>query len=87
MSWPSRISQGGVVAVVAGETADRYGNLWVLLAGVVCCTAGMWAMAHAATEDQIMSMTGLLVGTGVAGTSFGIVLFAFVWAISEARRG
>ncbi len=77
----------GVAAVVAGGLADRYGNLRVLLAGVACYAAGMWAMAHAATETQLMFTTGLLVGAGVAGTSFGIVLPAFVRAVPEERRG
>lgn len=77
----------GIVGVVAGGIADRYGNLRVLLAGVVCYAVGMWGMAQAATEVQIISTTGLLVGAGVAGTSFGIVLPAFARAVPAERRG
>ncbi|MEX0584440.1 MAG: MFS transporter, partial [Natronospirillum sp.] len=43
----------GVVAVLAGGLADRYGNLRVLLAGVVCYAAGMVGMAYATNEIAI----------------------------------
>lgn len=77
----------GVIAVFAGGIADRYGNLVVLLAGVACYALGMWAMANSVTELGIISSAGLMVGAGIAGTSFGIVLPAFVRAVSEERRG
>ncbi len=81
------LSAWGIVAVVAGGIADRYGNLRVLMAGVVCYAAGMWGMALATTDLQIVSTAGLLVGAGVAGTSFGMVLPAFTRAVPDHRRG
>ena len=77
----------GVMAVFAGGIADRYGNLVVLLFGVACYAAGMWCMAGSVTEIGIISSAGLLVGAGVAGTSFGIVLPAFMRAVPEEKRG
>jgi len=77
----------GVIAVFAGGLADRYGNLRVLLAGVVCYAAGMFGMAYAATEWAMVSTAGILVGAGVAGTAFGIVLPALARAVPEDRRG
>jgi predicted MFS family arabinose efflux permease len=77
----------GFIAVFAGGIADRYGNLVVLLAGVACYALGMWGMAHSVTELGIISTAGLLVGAGVAGTSFGIVLPAFMRAVPEDKRG
>ena len=77
----------GLAAVVAGGIADRYGNLRVLLVGVVCYAAGMWGMAFATTQVQVISTTGLLVGAGVAGTSFGMVLPAFARAVPDEKRG
>ncbi len=77
----------GVVAVFAGGLADRYGNLRVLLIGVLCYAAGMWGMAHASTELAMVSTAGILVGAGVAGTAFGIVLPALARAVPEDRRG
>lgn len=77
----------GIIAVFAGGVADRYGNTVVLLAGAACYGLGMWGMAHSVTEAGIVSTAGLLVGAGIAGTSFGIVLPAFARAVPEDRRG
>ena len=76
----------GGIAVLAGGIADRYGNLRVLLAGVVLYAGGMWGMSQVTTELGIISTAGLLVGAGVAGTSFGIVLPAFARAVPADRR-
>ena len=76
----------GVAAVFAGGLVDRHGNLRVLLGGVACYAFGLWGMAYAASEVAVVSTTGLLIGAGVAGTSFGIVLPAFARAVPEDRR-
>lgn len=77
----------GIIAVFAGGIADRFGNLYVLLAGVVLYAVGMWGMSLSTTELEIVSTAGLLVGAGVAGTSFGMVLPAFTRAVHEDQRG
>lgn len=77
----------GVIAIFAGGLADRFGNLKVLLAGVLCYAAGMWGMSYSTTELAMVSTAGLLVGAGVAGTAFGIVLPALARAVPEDRRG
>ncbi|MCP5345302.1 MAG: MFS transporter [Gammaproteobacteria bacterium] len=77
----------GICAVIAGGLADRYGNLRVLLSGVLLYGLGMYFMASSTTELQVISTAGLIVGAGVAGTSFGIVLPAIARAVPEERRG
>jgi len=77
----------GVIAVFAGGLADRFGNLKVLLAGVFLYASGMWGMAYAQTPLQIILTAGVMVGGGIAGTAFGIVLPAMVRAVPEDRRG
>lgn len=77
----------GIFAVIAGGLADRYGNLRVILGAVVVYVAGMVLMAYSSTELAIISSAGLLVGAGVAGTSFGIVLPAIARAVPEEKRG
>lgn len=76
----------GVSAIVAGGLADRYGNLKVLLSGAACYAFGMLAMSVSSTELQIISSAGLLVGAGIAGTSFGIVLPSIARAVPEEKR-
>ncbi|WP_245587133.1 MFS transporter [Aliagarivorans marinus] len=77
----------GAVAVLAGGLADRFGNLKVLLAGVLFYGVGMLLMAHSAEQWQLISSAGLLVGAGIAGTSFGIVLPSIARAVPEEKRG
>lgn len=77
----------GVFAVVAGGLADRYGQLRVLLGGVACYAAGMVGMAYAADPLTMIGSAGLLVGAGISGTAFGIVLPALARAVPEERRG
>ncbi len=77
----------GIIAVFAGGLADRYGNLMVLLVGVLCYAAGMLGMAYASTEAGMIAMAGILLGAGIAGTSFGIVLPALARAVPPDRRG
>ncbi len=76
----------GVCAVIAGGLADRVGNLKVLLGGVALYALGMWGMAFSTSNLAINSTAGLLVGAGVAGTSFGIVLPSLVKAVPEDKR-
>ena len=76
----------GVIAVFAGGLADRYGNLKVMLAGVLCYVVGMWGMSYASTYAEIIATAGILVGAGIAGTAFGIVLPALARAVPENRR-
>lgn len=77
----------GIFAVIGGGLADRFGNLRVLLGGVVLYALGMLLMAYSATELQIITTAGLMVGAGISGTSFGIVLPAIARAVPEERRG
>ena len=76
----------GVCAILAGALADKYGNLRVLLGGVALYAIGMVGMSVSSTETQIVSTAGLLVGAGIAGTSFGIVLPSIARAVPEEKR-
>ncbi len=77
----------GVVAVFAGGFADKYGSLKVLLAGAIFYALGIWGMAYSTTSLEIISSAGLMVGAGIAGTAFGIVLPVLVRAAPVGRRG
>ena len=73
----------GVVAVVAGGLADRFGNSKVIIAGTLFYASGIWLMAGVDSPWLLHSSAGLLVGAGVAGTSFGIVLPAMARAVAR----
>jgi predicted MFS family arabinose efflux permease len=76
----------GAAMPFAGAIADKYGNARVLIAGAVLFSLGTSAMAYA-DSPLIMHLTGgVLVGLGVAGASFAIVMSAFVRVVPEEKR-
>jgi len=76
----------GIVAVFAGGLADRFGNVKVVVAGSLFYALGMVMMAGVDSQWVLHSSAGILVGAGIAGTSFGIVLPAMARAVGESRR-
>jgi MFS family permease len=76
----------GVAAVFAGGLADRFGNVRVVIGGTVFYAAGIALMAGVDSPWLLNTSAVLLVGAGVAGTSFGIVLPALARAVGEEKR-
>ncbi len=61
----------------AGAIADRFGPFLVLSAGAVLYAVGLILMAYSTTPGTLYLTAGLLIGFGLAGSSFTIVLGAF----------
>ena len=76
----------GVVAVVAGGLADRFGATKVLVAGAVLYAAGILMTVNVTNIWSLNAGLGVLIGAGVAGTSFGIVLPAMAAAVAPDKR-
>jgi len=76
----------GVVAVFAGGLADRFGSTKIIISAAVLYGLGMWFTASVESIWLLNASTGVLVGAGVAGTAFGIVLPAMVRAVGPERR-
>ncbi|MGO1234029.1 MAG: MFS transporter, partial [Marinobacter sp.] len=76
----------GVVAVVAGGLADRFGTTKVLVSGAVLYAGGILMTVNVADIWSLNTGLGVLIGAGVAGTSFGIVLPAMERAVAPEQR-
>jgi len=76
----------GIIAFFAGGLADRFGNVKVVIAGTLIYALGMVLTAGVDSPWMLNTSTGILVGAGIAGTSFGIVLPAMARAVGENRR-
>lgn len=76
----------GIVAVFAGGLADRFGNVKVIVVGTILYALGMLLMSGVDNPWMLNASAGVLVGAGVAGTSFGIILPAMARAVGEERR-
>jgi MFS family permease len=67
----------GIGQPVAGIVADRYGAARVFCAGGLMFAAGLALMAHATSPGLLDISAGVLIGFGLAGTSFMVILAAF----------
>jgi MFS family permease len=76
----------GVALPFAGAVADRYGSLRTLAVGGVIYAAGLAMMAYTTTPGMLHLSAGVLIGFGLAGASFTIVLAAFGKLLPEQHR-
>jgi len=76
----------GVAQPAFGWVADRFGDRRALWLGFAFYAAGMLVAAFGATPWMQHLGTGVLVGMGVSGTGFGIVLSMVGRATAEADR-
>lgn len=76
----------GVIAVLAGGLADRFGNVVVIVGGALLYALGLWMTADVSSVWSLHMGAGLIVGAGIAGTGFGIVLPLMAKSVSEDNR-
>jgi MFS family permease len=70
----------------AGALADRFGAVWVLIGGLLLYVAGIAWMAYARTPLELHLSAGVLIGFGLAGCSFSMVIGAFGKLMPERWR-
>jgi MFS family permease len=76
----------GAALPFVGAIADRYGSFRVLSVGGVVYAGGLAMMAYATTPGSLYLSAGVLVGFGLAGASFTLVLAAFGKLLPESMR-
>jgi MFS family permease len=76
----------GAALPFVGAIADRYGTLLPLSIGGLIYAAGLALMAYSNTPAMLHASTGVLLGFGLAGASFTLVLAAFGKLLPESWR-
>jgi MFS family permease len=76
----------GIGQPFAGAIADRFGATRVLCTGALLYAVGLVVMAHASTPGMLHLGAGVLVGFGLAGCSFNLVIGAFSKLLPETWR-
>ncbi|HEY3890384.1 MAG TPA: MFS transporter [Bradyrhizobium sp.] len=77
----------GLGQPIAGAIADRFGSLRVICAGALLYAVGLVMMRYAATPLSLNFSAGVLIGFGLAGSSFNLVLSAFGKLLPPQWRG
>jgi MFS family permease len=77
----------GLGQPVAGAIADRFGTFRVIAVGALLYAAGLLMMRYASTPLSLDLGAGVLVGFGLSGCSFNLVLSAFSKLLPPERRG
>ena len=76
----------GIGVPIAGAIVDRYGPALAIALGTVVYAVGIAGMAISDSEIAFHLSGGLLVGLGVAFTSFSLVLAAIARVVGPERR-
>jgi predicted MFS family arabinose efflux permease len=76
----------GIATPIAGAVADRFGSARVLIAGAVIYAAGVVMMALAQGAWAFNFAGGILVGVGIAASSFSIVMAALGRIVPPEKR-
>jgi MFS family permease len=71
----------------AGAIADRFGLFRVMCVGAVLYAGGLLLMRYSATPLSLNISAGVMVGFGLAGCSFNLVLSAFSKLLPVEKRG
>ncbi len=71
----------------AGAIADRFGIVRVMVVGALLYAAGLLVMRYATTPLSLDLGAGVLIGFGLSGCSFNLVLSAFSKLLPPERRG
>ena len=76
----------GAAQPFSGAIADRFGTVRVIIAGTLLYAAGIFMMAHASTPETLFLSSGVLIGFGLSGCSFNLVLSSFGKLLPERWR-
>ena len=76
----------GLFQPIAGAIADRFGTVKTLIAGSLVYALGLYVTATAGSIWELHTGAGILIGMGIAGTGFGVVLPALARTVAPEKR-
>ena len=77
----------GLGQPIAGAIADRFGILRVMIVGALLYAGGLLLMRYSTTPLSLDLGAGVLIGFGLSGCSFNLVLSAFSKLLPVEKRG
>jgi MFS family permease len=76
----------GAAQPFSGAIADRFGTVRVIIVGALLYAAGIYMMAQATTPGMLYLSSGVLIGFGLSGCSFNLIISSFGKLLPESWR-
>ncbi len=76
----------GAAQPFSGALADRFGTIRVIIVGTLLYAAGIFMMTQATTPGMLYLSSGVLIGFGLSGCSFNLVISSFGKLLPESWR-
>jgi predicted MFS family arabinose efflux permease len=76
----------GVAQPFAGGLADKYGTAKVIIGGLLIYAVGLALMVISPSGTLLNLTAGIIVGVGIATSSFSIVMIAFGRSVPQEKR-
>jgi MFS family permease len=76
----------GAAQPFSGALADRFGTVRVVIVGALLYAVGIYMMAHATTPGELYLSSGVLIGFGLSGCSFNLIISSFGKLLPESWR-
>lgn len=77
----------GIGQPFAGALADRFGTIRVIMLGALLYAVGLVVMAYGTSPSMLTLGAGMMIGLGLSGASFNLILGAFGKLLPEQWRG
>jgi MFS family permease len=76
----------GAAQPFSGALADRFGTVRVVIVGALLYAVGIYMMAHATTPGELYLSSGVVIGFGLSGCSFNLIISSFGKLLPESWR-
>jgi MFS family permease len=76
----------GMAQPFSGALADKFGTVRVIIVGALLYASGVFMMSRATTPGELYLTSGVLIGLGLTGCSFSLIIPAFGKLLPESWR-
>src|SRR5262245_48859816 len=76
----------GAAQPFSGAIADRFGTVRVIIVGALLYAGGIYMMAHSTTPGMLYLSSGVIIGFGLSGCSFNLIISSFGKLLPESWR-
>ncbi len=76
----------GMAQPFSGALADKFGTVRVIIVGALLYASGVFMMSRATTPGELYLTSGVLIGLGLTGCSFSLIIPSFGKLLPESWR-